>query len=96
MLKSLRPLLADRRRARSLAAASVTLAAAGIVLIRAPEATTAAPIGPAVVTQTVTPRAMRRAPRARASPFRSSTGASRWRRAPSGPTGSSTSTPRCG
>lgn len=55
MLKSLRPLLADRRRARSLAAASVTLAAAGIVLIRAPEATTAAPIGPAVVTQTVTP-----------------------------------------
>lgn len=44
MLKSLRPLLADRRRARALAAASVTLAAAGIVLLRAPGPSTAAPV----------------------------------------------------
>lgn len=37
MLKPLRPLLSDRRRARSVAAAAVTLAAAGIVLLRAPK-----------------------------------------------------------
>jgi len=46
MLKPLRTLLSDRRRARALAAASVTLAAAGIVLLRAPGASTAAPLGP--------------------------------------------------
>ena len=35
MLKPLRPLLTDRRRGRAVAAASVTLAAAGIALPRA-------------------------------------------------------------
>lgn len=43
MLKPLRALLTDRRRTRALAMASVTLAAAGIVLVRAPRASQGAP-----------------------------------------------------
>lgn len=64
MLKSLRPLLADRRRARALAAASVTLAAAGIVLLRAPGPSTAAPVSIPTNNSTVV---MNRSPQGAAS-----------------------------
>jgi Ca-activated chloride channel family protein len=46
MLKPLRPLLTDRRRGRAVAAASVTLAAAGIVLLRAPKPSQGLPLAP--------------------------------------------------
>lgn len=55
MLKPLRALLTDRRRARSLAVASVTLAAAGIVLVRAPKPSHGGPRSPVLAQDIASP-----------------------------------------